>query len=386
MAAYLGLGGLCLVSLPGVFLLGPLLVADLVRVVRGRPGPREVARQLTAPVIGGLLPLAHLATAVRRQSYLVHDMFWQGQWIHAPVQALAQFGSYAANFGLLGLTEPDNNPTTPFKGSALLSEPAEGVRIAVGLLVGGLLVIGLARALRRRDPGQATDPSGHRDLAVWAVAVATLGAIALITIGALADIWPAGAVRVNLFLVPLLSLLAVTGAVTLVERAPGSWSYRTGVAVASLLGLALFGVGVHWVFVARQTSSQPILLGEVRHQLGLQRAAARPGDVVIVLTGRMQVDQWTKGARFYTSMYPWSTPGVAIPTSATLTGDGWTPGAATRWLASRDPHAVFVSTYNRVTASDAAGLAAELHRDGWCPVASTSQALTGAWTELTRCR
>jgi len=345
--AYLGLGGLCVVSLPAVFLLAPLLLLDALRLWPG---------------VAAVVALVHLVAFVQRQTFLSGDPGWETSYVRGPGDLARTVASYASGFPTLGLARPDDNPTSPFQGSALLDQPPPALSIVVGLLVGALLVIGLVRAR-----GAARE-----------VTLALGGALLLVEVAAAAHAWPAGAVRVNLFVVPLLVLVAVTGAVSLPE-------VRAAVPVASVLAAVLVGVGLHWSVVARETAPDPILLGGVRAQQALQRAAARPGDLAVVLTGRPQLDQWTKGERFYAQRYPWGSAGSAAPARETYAAAGWVPGAVTAWLGGRAPHAVFVSTYNRVTDADAAGLEGELARAGWCPRETRTQRLTGTWTELVPC-
>lgn len=352
--AYLGLGGLCVVSLPAVFLLAPLLLLDALRLRR--------PRALVWPGVAAAVALVHLVVFVQRQTFLSGDPGWDTSYVRGPGDLARTVASYASGFPTLGLARPDDNPTSPFRGSALLHHPPLALSIIVGLLVGALLVIGLVRGR-----GAARE-----------VTLALGGALLLVEVAAAAHAWPAGAVRVNLFVVPLLVLVAVTGAVSMPE-------VRAAVPVASVLAAALVGVGLHWSVVARETAHDPILLGGLRAQQALQRAAARPGDVAVVLTGRPQLDQWTKGERFYAQRYPWGSAGSAAPAREVYAAAGWVPGAVTAWLGGRAPHAVFVSTYNRVTDADAAGLAGELARAGWCPRETRTQRLTGTWTELVRC-
>ena len=142
---------------------------------------------------------------------------------------------------------------------------------------------------------------------------------------------------------------------------------------------------MHWSRVNRGQAGVPILLGALRAQQLQQRRAARPGDVAILLTGRAEVGQWTKGALFYDLSYPWPTPGVAIPAGSMLAGDGWVPGQVTQWLSGRHPRTVFLSTYNRVRPRDVRGVTGELAADGWCARHTDLELLTGKLIELTRC-
>lgn len=357
-AAYAGMAGLTLLSLPGVFVLGPLLALDALR--HRRSHGRGHLLLLAAPAMAGGVAVAHLLLVVRHQSALLGQGFWRFDALRTPWQGVARLAAYARDLPSAGLTEPDGNPTSPFLGSRLLELPPVAV-VAVAAV--GVAALWLAGARRAASLGGAAATT----------AAVTAGAVALVLLAGALRLWPIGPVRVNLFLVPLLALLAATGA----ARAPRG---------ALVLALLVAGLGAREALLLRASGHEDLLLGAVKAQVAAERAVAVPGDLAVILLGRPDVAQWAKGQRFYADDFPWHTVGYAVPAAATLLAPTWRPGLLAGWLPGRGaPQHVLLSAYNRVTDAETAAAVDELGALGWCPRSTRSDRLTGSLTVLARC-
>jgi Dolichyl-phosphate-mannose-protein mannosyltransferase len=223
--------GLCTVlATPTFFLLLPLVLVDAAAAARGGGWSglgsprwwREQGLPRAAVLAAALLPGAvHLATFVRLQAGRVGrvpnlDGYWQaffppaGGWTAGPGWVLRQLAGFVPHLFTTGNAAPPDAqvPHVP---------PAAGPAAAVlGLAPVVALTAAVAAAVR---PGEAR---------LRQLLVALAGGLAVELGLAAVHAWPFGWTRVNLFLVPLVYVLAAAGATRLATLARGLGGQAAG--------------------------------------------------------------------------------------------------------------------------------------------------------------
>ncbi len=408
---------------------------------------------LAGSVLVGGCGLAHLALFVLPQSYLTTNPYWRNFFLtrdNAAGQLRTALWELPRNAFTAAMTRPDAQFGSPFTGSPLLADPDH--RLHVCVIVGALVcwAVGLVVAVRGR--------------AGRALLVALGGALALIGFASAAGRWPVGFVRANLFLLPLLYVLAGIGGSallrsrlhrpTLVPPTPvrptlpqtaesgpsrlwaGPGELGPGRVIAVLLAVAVVlfvlaagAVGAQRGRQIRASAAGPLLLGDMRELVAVQRRTAGPGDIQIVIPGRWDERQWYKAQQYYAHYYtghPTATDQPAMTSYPTAAGHPATAGhsttAARPTMASRSPTGtlgppvaeadtlvlpplgwdasippflagrpragtLYLVTYNLVFPDAVRGLHALLVGLGWCPDEPTRRSwpLTGEITAFTRC-
>ncbi|WP_261568087.1 hypothetical protein [Frankia gtarii] len=368
-------GILTLVSLPAVFLLVPLAVGDLVR------DRRTSWRAAPALLLAGghaLVFVAHQSS--QRASHFWDDQFLAGRGVFGGVRFTADQAR-----AILGGAPPGIDRYDPNLVHSLL----EGHRIATTLVgsATAVAVLAGARTLRRRADGATL---------LWSLVGAELFQLA----ASGGRYWPFGACRPNLFLVPLLTIVAAAGAselATAVRRRGGAGGVSSGgvssrggagvIRAASVLCLAgvaatpvcaAAGIGTMW----RERHEVRPIEGMVHATLAV-RAEYRPGDAVVV-GGRLARAGWLYGMEL--SGDGPQPPRARVPRSATTFLSAIGRGGAERAVRARHhpPRRVllFVLAYDR--RGTTAELAA-LRHGGWCKHGARSFPLTGTLYELDRC-
>ncbi|SNQ49279.1 conserved membrane hypothetical protein [Frankia canadensis] len=387
-------GALALVSLPAVFLLVPLAAADVLRAGRAASSRTTVhtvglavgrAAGRVAPAL--LLAGGHAALFVSHQSSQRASHFWDDQFLAGRgVVGGLRFTADQVR-AILGGTPPGIDRYDPNLVHALL----EGHRTATTIVGAATAVAMLAgvRALSRRPDG-----------VTLLIAVGGAELVTLLASGA--RYWPFGACRTNLFLVPLLAVVAAAGAGELATMAATTLR-RTRPALTATSGAkdaAGMAVAVACAVVVVGVAAVPVSAGggvgtlwRERHEVrpieglvaatGAVRTQYREGDAVII-GGRLARAGWLYGMELSDDARVGRAP--RIPRSATtfLTVIG--RGDAERAVRAR-PHRpgavlLFVLAYDR------RGTTAELvalRRGGWCERSVRSFPLTGNLHELATC-
>ncbi|MCL9794348.1 hypothetical protein, partial [Frankia sp. AgKG'84/4] len=197
-------GALALVSTPAVFLLVPLAAGDLVR--------RRRAAWQAAPAL--LLAGAHAALFITHQSSQRASRFWDRQFLAGRgILGGLRFTADQAR-AILGGAPPGIDRYDPNLAHSL-TEGHRSLTVVLGVATTIAVIVG-ARALARHPDGVT-------------LLIALGGAELVILAASGARYWPFGACRTNLFLVPLLTIVAATGAgeiAAAVRRRRGAWSAR----------------------------------------------------------------------------------------------------------------------------------------------------------------
>ena len=187
LTCYAGIGLCTVFGTATAFVVGPLLLIDLVRYARGSGLVR-----LVPPVLAGAITLAHLVGFVLVQTRQSDSSYWNGYFVPG-----GGFGD-KLDFVVRGLG-------SYVPGMVVGGHPEITRRFAFGPTAAGMfvpflviaLVLGVLTALRSR----------HGRVLLSLVALALVGQLAAASM----RLWPFGFARTNLYLVPFAYLLAGIG-------------------------------------------------------------------------------------------------------------------------------------------------------------------------------
>jgi hypothetical protein len=383
LLGYLGLGLITVAAVPTVFVLGPLLVLGLVRAARGSFG--RLLAQLGLTVLAAGLAAVHLIVFIVPQSRVAAGPYWVRDY--APLDqgvvpllrfVWQQLAGYLPE--MLSSTYLPPDVEDPLWQQATKVPPSHllGLLLSAALLVA--LVTGIGVLLRSRD-GRA-------------LLVAVSGALAGQLAGSLLHKWPFGLVRANLFLLPLLYLVAGIGATRLVTSTWSPLRRAPRLATVPLALLVVAGIAVGGGYGARNIASihqrwdAPGLASHVRDAVATVRTQAAPDDLVIV-TGNLR--GWSWYMQQYRGFPPSVDRGPRIPAEQTLHSAIFGRKQVDPWLASsRQASSLFVFEFVSSAKARSSGLIEgrrrHLARLGWCPVRRWDFPLTGSVTRYRRGR
>jgi hypothetical protein len=393
------LGLTCVFSLPNLFVVVPLLALDLVEALRARHRV-SLRLRMGGEALAGAIALAHYVLFVRPQAGIA-GVFFGADYAPHEVGGFLRFaatgvGSYVPSM-ITGVAGGARSVGTP----SYVLPPAAHYLLALVLWL--LLAAGIVAAAR--------------DAAGRALVAAVGGALLLQLIASAVHRWPFGLLRVNVFLLPLLYVLAAIGAVSLARllrgprRGDGSWPvsvtwWRAIIAGAAAVALAGAGVaaGTATAHALAQTSrlqTTPTIFGGVSHAVADARLAAQPGDLVIIRTNRSTPVWYADPWLYYMRNYQGYPAAVAarprIPARDTLPVVRVTPAAVRRFL-TRHPGSPVIFLFEYVAPGawtrDVPGrtFPPVLYRQslrtlrafGYCPVSDTGFPITGHLTMLSR--
>ncbi|WP_239380244.1 hypothetical protein [Frankia sp. CIT1] len=397
--AQLGMAGCVVMTVTSLFVLVPLLLVDVVDAGRALRAHRLRPARVVGSALVGVVGSLHLALFVLPQSYLTTNPYWRNFFItrdNAVAQLRSAGWELPRDAFTAAMTRPDGQFGSPFTGSPLLTDPDH--RLHVCVVAGALLcwTIGVYAAAR--------------DRAGRALLVTLGGALLLIAVAAARGQWPIGFVRANLFILPLLYVIAGIGASALISLAwsrirqagrPRRWwrpvvvipAATVLLATAMTATLAVTAVSAQRIRQIRASADSPLLLGDMRELVATGERTARPGDVQIVIPGRWDERQWYKAQQYYVSYYD----GYPAPTAPTtpvtemntlvLPPLGWAASIPPFLAARPDAGALYLVTYNLVFPDSLRTLDSTLAGLGWCPDSSgrRSWPLTGQITRFVRC-
>jgi len=386
---YAALGLTCVFSLPNLFIVVPLLVLDLVRTARGRDlGPWRVA----GVALAGVIALVHYVAFVAPQGGVAGTGFFTANYAPHGLGAFARFT--AAGFGSYV-----PSMVTGIAGGAANAAPSYPPPAAADYLLIAVLVVLLAAGVA----------AAARDAAGRALVTAAGGALLLELAASTARRWPFGLIRVNIFVLPLLYVLAAIGAVWLARLLIGPrgadgtrlvavqwWRAVALVAAAAAFIGAAAGTGVSTARSLAETSRlavEPAWWAATRAAVADARMAGAPGDLVIVRADRYPTAWYAAPWLYYMDRYQGFPAAVAarppIPASHTLAVYRVTPPAVARFLAAHPGSpVVFLLEYLVPGATFPRSLHEEslrtLARYGYCTASQIPLAYTGALTIVRR--
>lgn len=392
------LGLACVFSLPNVFVAGPLLVLELSRAVRER---HQRLLRIAGVALTAVIALAHYLlfvspqsngtgkqalTSFFRQQFAPHqlggfiDFVGRGLASYLPSGFLGAAGQITGGLGF----------PLPALASDLISA------VVVVLLISGVTV-------------------AARNAAGRALITAAGGALLCELLGSVARKWPFGLLRVNIFILPLLYILAGIGAVALLSlardpvRAFLGRSRLTLTQTAALIGtVAVVTATAAATFLATagaltgtaEGAALPDWWGDTKTAVAHARLTGGPGDLVIIRSDRKPADWYFEPWQYYMQTYQGFPARITshppIPASSTLAVFALTPGTIGRFVASH-PHArtLYLLEY-RVLGDTAPHVGAEipasvhtqsmqaLARYGFCTAVEIPLIETGELTVVSR--
>ncbi|MBX6390520.1 MAG: hypothetical protein IRZ08_16255 [Frankia sp.] len=391
-------GVVSLFSVPAVFVIGPLALADVVLGGRAGRASRALAT-LPALALTGL----HTLLFLRHQSSQRRGTYWDAHFLAGRDLGDA-LGFVATQLrDLVTGTPPGIDRYDP----SLLHAPTDGSWLGLWLVGPAVVCAGVAGvvALARRHDGR--------------MLLATLvGAQVAMLAASAVRYWPFGPTRTNQFVVPLIVIVVVAGAVTLVRglmrrvlalglaRDPAGDAARTGVAraagalvlVTALAAASLVG-GVAAVARSERLYDNRDRLRGLDLTLDAAIAARRlyqPGDVVVV-GGRLIRSGWiyameaSEDQPLRPALLPPRPPQAGdrepprVPRSGTLFFSETGTGRLARDVASLPGARRLLLFVFDVDAEATRPDLTDLTRAGWCRAGSYDFELTGTLTVLTRC-
>jgi hypothetical protein len=384
LGLYAALGLACVFSLPNLFVVAPLLALDLVQTIRQR---HRIALRIAGAAMAAAIALAHYVLFLRRQAGVVNTGFFHGDYAPHSLGPFLRFtvhgiGSYfpAMVTGDVGAENQAPSYVLPPLAHGLLA-------VTLGLLIAAGLV------------------AAARDTAGRALVVAVGGALVLELMASTVRRWPFGMVRVSIFILPLLYVLAAIGAVWLASTLRGrrhaeggrplAWWRVTCLVIAAAAGVAAgASAGVATANALAESSrlqTSPSIFAGLRSAVADARMLAGPGDLVIIRADRSPPIWYAGGWLYYMESYQGWPAAVAarprIPAQNTVSVIYVTPGAVDRFLAvhPRSP-VVFLLEYNISGGGFPPALHQEslrtLRRFGYCPTRQVSYPNTGHLTIL----
>lgn len=394
LALYAALGITCVFSLPSVFVVGPLLVLDLYRTVRGR-GP--AVTRVAGVALAGAIALVHYMVFVRPQAGVVEQPFFQSRFAPGQPGAMATFIWH-------GLASYVPSMVIGVEGGALSAAPVYHLAAPAAGLLSAVLIVLLVAGI-----GTAARNAAGRAL------VAAVGGILLLELVASAlHRWPFGLLRVNIFVLPLLYVLAGIGAARLAwllrglvrsgRGTPAAWRAGVGpasaaaaltvTAAAVLVAAVVTGFATTGTMAATKTlSTKPAWWAGTKAGVAAVRLGSSPGDLVLIRADRAVPEWYAYPWLYYMDGYRGYPATVAargrIPDSrssaATFITDAAVghfldahPAAPTVFLVEYDgPGGAFPSS----THDQSLGT---MRRFGYCPVRAIPMAYTGAVTIMSK--
>lgn len=383
LGLYTVLGLTCVLSLPNLFLLVPLLALDLVRALR-----QGAKLRIAGEAVAAAIALAHYELFLRPQGRVTTTgSFGYGFAPHGLTAfvrfALDGLGSYVSTLitGMVGATGKQPSYAFPAAAHGLLT-----AAIAV------LLVAGIVAATR--------------DAAGRALITAVGGALLLELVGSAVHQWVFGPIRVNIFVLPLLYILAGLGARWLAHALAGpsraaaariaSWRVLAIMATALLFAGAAVAGGVATGKGFSESSAlqhRRTIFDEVRAAVAATRATAVPDDLVIVRTERSPASWYGEPWLYYMHDYQGYPAKIAalprVPAQNTIAVAQVTPAAVGRFLAAhRGSPRIYLLEFDPPGNQPHFPRAvhpqslATLRQFGYCPVSEIQYRLTGYLTVL----
>jgi hypothetical protein len=331
---YAALGLTCVFSLPNLLVVGPLLGLDLVRTARGRD---LGAWRAGGAALAAVIAVVHYVAFVSPQAGVAGAGFFSTNYAPHAIGpflrfAASGFGSYVPSM-VIGVAGGAANAAPSYPPPPAVN----GVLIAVVVV---LLAAGVAAALR--------------DAAGRALVTAAGGAVLLELAASAVQRWPFGLLRVNIFVLPLLYLLAAIGAVWLTRAIIGPrgadgtrpvmaqwWRAVALMAAVVVVIVAAAGTGLSTARTLAATSRlavAPTWWAATKAAVAEARTAGAPGDLVIIRADRKPPDWYAAPWLYYMEKYQGWTGAVAagpkIPAANTLPVYYVTPRAVARFLAA----------------------------------------------------
>ncbi len=365
----------CCASLPAIFVLAPLMGLVAYRVVRAR----RLDQFSMAQGVASLVALVHMKYFVLAQNQITQHGKWNphGYWFPQFFPSL-QSGK-AAGFVVGGFFDFFRLPFVVWRNFNV-EAPVPTIGNAAAWLLGFVVLlsflVGLISLLQSR---------GGQELLA-----ATLGSLLLLLVGSMVHRWPWGFERTNLFVVPLIYLVALVGLYRVARFMPGRWvplaKVSAGARLLALGARILVGVlavsfvmfDMHSISDSRATllatvkaENNPAAISgttpygsELRSAVAEVAQEARSKSIVLVVFGDMAIQGW----HYYQFEYGGNQESLASRVSAARTYFTLSPASAgeTQRLATFQPDQldIYLPAYTPWTTRDVFLNAAK--RAGYC--------------------
>jgi 4-amino-4-deoxy-L-arabinose transferase-like glycosyltransferase len=374
---YLGILLCLLTSTATTFVAGPLLALDLLRAVRDR----QHLRRAVMALVTGLVALAHLVLFIMPQSKVANaGSDWEFTFM--PTVSIGAAADFVVRQSLSFVPEIVTQPFGIDSGRQAL---AITVLLVVGLAAGAVVAV----VDRRARP----------------LLVALGGALLLQLVASAGRRWSFGFVRVNLFLVPLLYLIAGIGLARtlalLARLTVGRAEHRPSMPRRALAGAGALvlaatiatggwaGTAASATQIGRSTVAarepgwvvQQTGWGDgLRYFVERTRERAEPGDVVVLIR-RMGFKGWAYYMWSYTGWQPQLTTRPPVDERRTLMMNQVDQAQLRSFLAEhRAARRVFVLIMTSAAPGSAKAVEGPLRETGRVPVDSWQISYTGRLT------
>ncbi|HEY2508625.1 MAG TPA: hypothetical protein VGI58_19060 [Streptosporangiaceae bacterium] len=384
LGLYAALGLTCVLSTPNLFLLASLLALDLVRALRGR-----AVLRVAGAAVAAAIALAHYELFLRPQGRVASTGVFGTNF---PPHGLAAF----SRFALDGLVSYASTLITGVVGATGQTPSYALPPAAHGLLTTAVVVLLAAGIV-----------AAARDAAGRALITAVGGSLLLELAGSALRQWPFGLARVNIFVLPLLYILAGMGALWLARGLAGlsrsatarlvSWRVLAMTATLAVVAGVVLAGGIATARGFTETSTlqyRRTIFDRVKAAVALSRTTATPADLVIVRADRIPPAWYASPWLYYMNLYQGWPGRVAalpkVPAQNTIAVVHLTPGAVDRFLAThRGSPAIYLLELNPPssrprfpTPSVHQQSLTALRQFGYCPVSETKYRGTGFLTVL----
>jgi len=389
MWVYLGLGISTVFASSALFVLVALVGLDAFS--RWREGdllPRAwkgwaMWPDVTALAIAGI----HFLAFLNRQDHLLQEKrlypqnkpYWQDFFLpHGPAEAVGfLIDRLRPATTVLSASYLPPDDTDKYLALAVPPAPPSWLSVLLGVAFSALVVWGIWRASRNEQQR------------VLVVVLATT--LAIVAVASFAETWPFGMVRANLFLVPVLYVLAAIGAHDLLRKGWAAW--RSGKARArraggaTLAGISLLSAlavpaAVRTIAELDRRYEAPQFVDRERDVMRIVRLGAGPDDLAIAV---LNPDGW----RFYANLY--NDPALDATTvgrveeDRTLLTDRFTDPAIPGFVAEHpDAQKVFVFDFAGIDPDGYEQQVRWLREQGFCPAHRWDFTQTGILVEFRR--
>lgn len=377
---YGGMAVLVLIGTPVLFLLPGLLGYDVVRARRRERRERIVRWALATAV--GMVGALHYLVFLRPQIRTIGDSYWAPAYlpVHGGLSAMARFLTTESVWFPRMLTSAGLLPPDTFypglRDLSLSQQVMPMLTLLAGVAAAVLLVMGTVSALQSHE--------------LRPFAVALVLALAIQLTASSRGAWPFGANRTNLFLVPLLAVLAAGGLTVAFRSARRNAFALVGAGALSVALLGLVPLQVMRLAQLRQDGNGSGMYFGMAGAVADVRAKARATDVVVLADtaplGSANFAGWLYFMYDYEGMPAPARRRPPIARSNSLFLQGLPSDKLAAFLAGHpsSQRVYLFELWNFGTSDLYPESVAQLRNLGWCPVHQAPVPATGLMIELER--
>ncbi|MDQ6650637.1 MAG: hypothetical protein M3Z02_11085 [Actinomycetota bacterium] len=389
LPCYVGMAALVVLGVPVLFVLPGLYVFDLLRAGQAQRGQRELSRLAMMTAVGLVAGAHYLFYLAPQGRTLAGGQYWSPNYlpVHSGLRPILDFLVFQAVWfvkalGTAGMLPPDTFYVS-LRTSSLLQPPSGLLAYLSMLGLGSALLIGIAALLR------------HPRLRPVPVAVA--GALLVQVAVSSRGLWPFGANRTNLFLVPLLAVMVAAGLRAIVHKARLRRPIRAAALLLLVLVLATVPLQVVRLGQLVRDPMRPALQDHLKEAVAEVRAKAGPDDVVFVNAANFPPATDFAGYTYYMYFAENQAPAAGARPPVPMANTAFTVGLSAPQVGQQvaaHPAArhVFVlelwnpfGGWNPASGNLFPEATGSLRASGFCPAGEHTVATTGLLVQLDRC-